>query len=177
VVDTQLFNGNGTGKNLKGVLQYAPAFDAGSFAGSVEDPTRADVLRVAYNQIIIALFRPTAICLHPTDVAKMELEKDANGNSVIRSFVAANGLTIKGLPVIENIGVAEGSFLIGDFSRMGVFAKGGVVLEIGRDKDDFSTDQVTVKLRERLACRIKGRDLKAFVKGTFNTAIAAIATA
>jgi hypothetical protein len=70
--------------------------------------------------------------------------------------------------------MTEGTFLIGDGSRLGVFAKGGAVLEIGRDGSDFSTDQVSVKLRERLAVRVKGRDYAAFVYGTFSTAKTAI---
>ena len=175
VVDTQLLSGAGTGNNLKGILQYAPAFAAGDFALKVVSPNRADVLRVAYNQIIIALFQPTFIALHPTDIAFMELEKDPTTlQYIMPPFVAANGMTIKGLPVVENTGITAGTFLMGDATRLGVFAKGGAVLEIGRDGNDFSTDQVTVKLRERLAARIKGRDVNAFVQGTFSTAITAI---
>lgn len=174
VVDTQIFSGSGAAGNLKGVKTYATAFAAGSFATAVKTPNRADVLRVAYNQVITNLFKPTAIVLHPSDVAKMELQKDANGQYLMPPFASVDGTKIKGLPVIENIGQTEGDFLIGDFSKLGVFSKGGVYLEIGYDGSDFSKDLRTVKLRERLAVRVKGRDLGAFVKGTFSTAITAI---
>lgn len=174
VVDSQILSGDGTGNNLKGVLAYATAFAAGSFAAKVSKANRFDVLRVAYNQIVTAQFQPTCICLHPTDISFMELEKDANGQYVMPPFVAANGMTIKGLEVIENTGITEGDFLMCDSTKLGVFSKGGAVLEIGRDGNDFSTDQVSVKLRERLAVRVKGRDTAAFVKGTFATAITAI---
>lgn len=174
VVDTQLLSGDGTGANLKGLLEYVTDFAAGSFAAKVADANKADVLRVAYNQIIIEHFNPSAIVLHPSDVAFMELEKNANGDYILPPFVSANGMTVKGLPVIENVGIGEGNFLVGDFSRLGVFAKGGAMLEIGRTGNDFITDQVTVKLRERLAVRVKGQDLKAFVYGDFDSAIAAI---
>jgi HK97 family phage major capsid protein len=175
VVDTQLLSGTGLTTNLKGVLEYAQTFAAGSFAVLVPNPNRADVLRVAYNQIVIEQFQPNAIVMHPTDVAWMELEKDATTSQyILPPFVSANGMTVKGLPVVVNTGITAGTFLMGDFTRLGVFAKGGAILEIGRDSNDFSTDQLTVKLRERIAARIKGRDVKAFVKGTFSTAITAI---
>lgn len=172
VVDSQLLSGAGTGNNLKGVQQYAQAFDAGDFALLVPTPNRADVLRVAYNQIVIEQFVPTFIAMHPTDVAFNDLEKDSTGNYIFKMKTDQN--TLINLPVVENTGITAGDFLIGDASRIGVFAKGGAVLEIGRDGNDFSTDQVTVKLRERLAARVKGRDVKAFVKGTFSTAITAL---
>lgn len=174
VVDTEVLSGSGSGNHLKGVLEYATDFAAGSFALKIPNANRADALRVAYNQVVVALFQPTFIAMHPTDIAFMELEKDANGVYLLPPFVSANGMTIKGLPVVENTGMTEGTFLIGDGSRLGVFAKGGAVLEIGRDGSDFSTDQVTVKLRERLVVRVKGRDLAAFVSGDFDTAITAI---
>lgn len=174
VVDSQILSGDGTGQNLKGVLTYATAFAAGAFAAGVQAASIVDVLRVAYNQIVVALFEPNFIAMHPTDMALVELLKDSQNRYILPPFVSADGNMIKGLPVIENIGITQGTFLMGDSSRLGVFAKGGAVLEIGRDGSDFSTDQVTVKLRERLAVRIKGRDLAAFVKGTFATAITAI---
>lgn len=174
VVDVQLLSGSGAGNNLKGLLEYAPEFAEGSFAAAIDNANRADVLRCAYNQIVTALFQPTFIALHPTDIAFMEMEKNDNGDYILPPFVSANGMTVKGLPVVENTGITEGTFLMGDGSRLGVFAKGGATLEIGRDGSDFSTDQVTVKLRERLAARVKGRDYNAFVQGTFTTAIAAI---
>jgi hypothetical protein len=61
-----------------------------------------------------------------------------------------------------------------DASKAAVFVRRSPRLEIGYDQDDFSTDKRTVKLSERMAFRIKGRDLPAFVKGDFATAKAAI---
>jgi HK97 family phage major capsid protein len=174
VVDTQILSGTGVGENLRGILADATAFAAGAFAETIASANRFDVLRVAYNQVITAKHRPNAYVLHPTDVAKMELTKDANNNYVMPPFSTADGTQIKGLPVIESLAVTEGDFLIGDFSKAGAFSRGGMVIEFGYENDDFSKDLRTVKVRERLALRIKGRDFGAFVKGTFSTAIAAL---
>lgn len=177
VVDGKIFNGDGIGNNPKGVYQYAVAFAAGAFAGAVPNANRTDVLRIAYNQIIKANFYPTAIVLNPDDVTFMELQKDANGQYIMPPFTAADGTKVKGVPVIENTGVTTDDFLIGDFNRLGVFSREAPTIEVGRDGTDFSHDLKTIKLRERLAVRVKGAHTKAFVKGNFTTALAAITPA
>ena len=41
-VDNQVLNGNGTAPNLKGVIDYATAFEAGTFANTVDSANDAD---------------------------------------------------------------------------------------------------------------------------------------
>jgi hypothetical protein len=175
-VEKQLLNGDGLGNNLAGLIPtYAQAFVApAAFALNVANANRTDALRVAIVQIRLAQFAPNYIMLNPVDVASMELEKGADGHYVIPPFRTADGMTVKGISVIETTEIAEDNFLVGDFSKGGVFVRRSPRLEIGLDGTDFSTDKRTVKLSERLAFRVKGRDVQAFVKGDFTTAIAAI---
>jgi len=51
-VESQVYEGDGTGNNLNGIRTVATAFAAGSFAGAVDNANIVDVLRVAMNQII-----------------------------------------------------------------------------------------------------------------------------
>lgn len=177
-VEKQLLNGDGTGANLLGLLATggaAQAFTApAGLLNQVPNANKGDVLRAAILQIRLAHHYPNAIMLNPADVASMELEKGSDGHYVIPPFRTADGLTVKGIAVIETTEIAGNNFLVGDFSKAGVFVRRSPRLEIGLDGDDFSKDLRTVKLSERLAFRVKGRDVQAFVKGDFTQAISVL---
>jgi HK97 family phage major capsid protein len=175
VVDNQILAGNGAGNNLLGIIPQATAFTpSATFSLNVADPNKSDVLRVAIAQIRAAEFNANVIVLHPDEVASMELEKAGDGHYILPPFRAADGLTVKGVRVVESTKIALDNFLVMDASKAGVFVRRQPRLEIGFDQDDFSTDKRTVKLSERMAFRIKGRDLQAFVTGNFTAALAAI---
>lgn len=175
VVDNQILAGNGAGNNLLGIIPQATAFTpSATFALNVANPNKSDVLRVAIAQIRAAEFNANVIVLHPDEVASMELEKASDGHYILPPFRTADGLVIKGVRVVESTKIALDNFLVMDASKAGVFVRRQPRLEIGYDQDDFSTDKRTVKLSERMAFRIKGRDLQAFVTGNFTAALAAI---
>lgn len=175
LVDNQILAGDGLTTNLKGILEYAIAFTpSASFALLVAEPNKADVLRVAIAQIRAAEFNANVIVMHPDDVASMELEKASDGHYILPPFRSVDGLVIKGVRVVESTKVVLDDFLVMDASKAAAFVRRSPRLEIGLDGNDFSTDKRSVKLTERLAFRIKGRDLPAFVKGDFTTATAAI---
>lgn len=175
-VEKQLLNGDGTGANLAGLIPtYAQAFSAAvGIADTVPNANKGDVLRAAILQVRLAQHYPNVIMLNPADVASMELEKGDDGHYVIPPFRTADGLTVKGISVVETTEIVGGRFLVGDFSRAGVFVRRSPRLEIGLDGDDFSKDLRTVKLSERMAFRVKGRDVQAFVEGDFASAIVAL---
>lgn len=176
-IDAQLLSGDGTGQNLTGILENATAWAAGSFALAVDEANNADVLRVAINQIQVAQFQPNYIVMHPSDVAGMEMEKASDGHYVLKPFTSVDGMTVKGIPVIINVGVTEGTFLVGDFSKSAVRFKEGLVFDIGYENDDFTKNFVTILAEARLVHRVKSNHYGAFVTGTFSTAKAALETA
>jgi len=76
VVETQIYSGDGTGNNLNGIKTVSTAFAAGSFAGTVDNANKVDVLRAAVNQILIAdQPAPNAILMHPSDLTSLLFEK------------------------------------------------------------------------------------------------------
>lgn len=175
-MDTQVLSGDGTGQNLVGILDNATAFAAGSFAATIPTPNNTDVLRVAINQVNVALFSPNYIVMHPSDVTAMDLQKATDGHYILPPFSANGNTVIKGIPVVANVGVTEGTFLVGDFTKSGVRFREGLVFDIGYENDDFTKNFVTILAEARLVHRVKSQHYPAFVTGTFSTAKAALAT-
>ena len=175
-IDGQLLSGDGTGQNLIGILQNATAFAAGSFVDSVNEANNADVLRIAINQIRVAQFVPNNILMHPSDVTSMELDKGSDGHYIMPPFRSIDGTVVKGLPVIENTGVTEGDFLVGDFTKSGARFREGLTIDVGYENDDFTKNFVTILAEARLVHRVKSNHYPAFVTGDFATARALIET-
>ncbi len=175
LVDTQILTGDGSGDNLEGILENAITFSAGALASTVPEANNFDVIRAAANQVVIALHQPNYIVCHPTDVASMELSKGDDGHYVIPPFITAGGATVAGLRVIQNTGITQGNFLVGDFSKSSVKYRKGLTVEMSNtDEDDFSRDRFTVRALVRLVHRVRENDYEAFVYGSFATAKAAL---
>lgn len=175
VVDTQILNGAGEYDELTGILKNAVAYSAGSFAGTVSRANRFDAIETAVSQVVTALHTPNYIVVHPTDLSKMNLTKDVNGQYVLPPFITAGGQTISGVRVVANTGITVGKFLVGDFSKSTVKYRKGLTLEMtNTDQDDFVKDRFTVKATVRLVQRVRENDYEAFVYGEFATAIASL---
>lgn len=175
VVDTQILSGDGTNENLTGILQNATAYDAGSFAATVIDANPFDVIETAVTQVIVNLFTPNYIVVHPIDQAKMNLSKNSQGTYVLPPFISQSGQVVSGVRVISNTGITADNFLVGDFTRSSVKYRRGLTVEMtNTDQDDFVKDRFTVKATVRLVHRVKANDYGAFVKGTFAAAIASL---
>lgn len=176
-IDDQILSGSGSGANLTGITTNATAWAAGAFANAVPVPTNADVLRVAINQVRVAQFEPNYIVMHPTDVTKMELVKDSNGQYVLPPFTAIDGTTVSGIPVVANTGMTIDKFLVGDFTKSGVRFKEGLTINVGYENDDFTKNLVTILAEARLVHRVKSNHYGAFVYGDFSDAITALTPA
>lgn len=175
VVDTQILSGSGSGENLVGILQNATAYSAGSFADTVLDANNFDVIETAVTQVIVNLFNPNYVVVHPIDQAKMNLAKGNDGHYVLPPFISQSGQVVSGVRVISNTGITADNFLVGDFTRSSVKYRRGLTVEMtNTDQDDFIKDRFTVKATVRLVHRVKENDYGAFVKGVFSTAKAAL---
>lgn len=176
-LDEQLLNGDNIGENLSGVLDSAAVFTpAAQFIASIPFANNSDVLRIAIAQIAAANFQANYILLNPEDVAAMELAKSGDGEYVYPMyFVAADGTTrVKGIPVVENNGVAAGTYLVGDFTKANLRMREEMNIQVGYVNDDFTKNLMTVLCELRAVSYVKNNHANAFVKGTFATDIAAI---
>jgi HK97 family phage major capsid protein len=173
--DTDLLSGDGTTPSLNGLLNQDTAWVGTGFTGTIANPTFSDVLRTAVNQVVLAYFRPTHIILHPTDVAKMDLEKDSQGRYQLAPFKSSNGMIVSGVPIIENPGQTVGQFTVGDFTKFRVRVREGITIDMGLDSTDFTLNLVTILGEIRLVAYVKANHQTAFVTGTFAAAQADIA--
>lgn len=175
-LDEQISSGDGIGQNLKGILTYAPAFNVTgtSFATAVFNANRLDVLRTAVALVRKNRFNANYIVISPMDAALMDLEKGTDGHYIMPPFVTADGARIAGVRVIENEAIAEGNFLVGDFTKSNLRIREEININLGYENDDFTKNLVTILAEMRAVHYIKKHHVPAFVKGVFATAITAI---
>lgn len=176
VTDQKLLTGDGQGDNPLGVFSIAEELDATAIGSKrVEFANLYDVIRVAVTKAHVAgkgKFIPTHVLLNPEDADALDLIKDENGQYILPPFRSADGTTIKGARVIENVGIEEGKFLVGDFRKFHIGLKGGVEVEItNSDGDDFSRDIISIKMRKRVASYIRQNDNGAFWTGDISDVI------
>jgi len=175
-LDQQILSGDGTGNNLVGILTNAISWTAGSFATSIVDPNEMDVLRVAIAQIKTALFDPNYIIMHPNDVAKFDVTKTTSGEYTMPMIYRdENGVKrYNGITIIENTGMTEGEFLVGDFNKSNLRIREELNIQVGFVNDDFTKNLFTILAETRATHYVKSNHYGAFVKGTFSTSITAL---
>lgn len=179
-IELTAYSGNGTAPAMNGVRTTGTAFTAGDFALAIDNANQVDVLVVAVNQIAIAEQpEPTAILMHPTDVAKLLVIKVSATDKryVERLVMVAGQLSLDGVPIIKTTLVTAGTYLVGAFNLATLYDLGSVSIEMGLDGNDFTKNLRTIIAEFRGAMVVKNNDRTAFVKGTFATDMAALETA
>jgi HK97 family phage major capsid protein len=178
-VDSQVLVGDGTGTNLNGVVTQATAFAAGTFANAVDSANDVDSLVVAANQIRTANHNGAlTIVMHPDDVTALKLVKltSTDKRYVERLMMVGSSLSMDGIPIVETTAMTAGDFLIGEFGKALVAEKGGIMVEVGLDGNDFTNNMRTILGEWRGEVIIENNDTSAFVTGTFATTNAALET-
>ena len=167
-VDSQLLLGTGVYPELNSVDSTASTFAAGSYATSVATPVIADLIKVTACQIADAgqnnAYSANWALLNPIDACLMQLEKDANGNYLLPSYITSDGVQVGAVRVIANNLVPANEMYIGDFTKGTVFSRKGMTVEFGfENNDNFEREIVTVKAYERLNLRVRNVDANAFM--------------
>ena len=171
-IDNSLVNGAG-GVDLNGLLSVAPAFSAGTFAGTIPGANIMDLIRIAKAQIQAANFEPTHVVLNPEDVAKIELTKTSTGEYTYPAFWDAN-MMVAGLTVVSSNNITAGTLVVGDFTKFNIKFREDMNMSVGYENDDFTRNMVTILCEARLVAYIKGNDVDAFVQSDIATDIALI---
>lgn len=163
----QLLNGDGSGKNLHGIIPQASAFTPPVGLTTPSPTTGIDMIRIAMLQAVLAEYPATAHVLNPIDWANIELLKDSEGRYLIGNPQGSIAPTLWGLPVVTTQSIAYGKFLTGAF-KMGaqVFDQWTSRVELGFQNDDFTTNRVTIRAEERLALAVYRPE--AFIYGSIN---------
>ena len=179
-VESQVYNGDGTGSNLRGIYSVASSFVGTDFAGTVDNANEADVLTVAMNQIQVAEQGMANFAMvHPNMITTLKLIKtsETDRRYIDRLAMNAGQLSLDGVTLVPTTLVGKDEYLIGDFGLATVYDKGDLRIEVGRDSDDFTKNLVTILAEWRGLCIVKNNDRSAFVKGLFSVDKAVLETA
>jgi HK97 family phage major capsid protein len=151
---------------LKGIIPQASLYD------DSRNSTGDDELRVllhAISQASEANAPVTGIVLSVKDWYNILGIRDNQGRYLSEGPFGVTAPRIWGLPAIPSQSMNDGEFLVGSFgSGVGaeIFDRMGVeVLLSTEDGDNFSTNQVTIRVEER-TCIVTYRP-EAFVSGSF----------
>jgi HK97 family phage major capsid protein len=178
-LDNDILLGNNTGDAMNGLVNQATAF---AIPGSFTLPTGVtanefDVLRCAIAQIEIAKFQANVILLNPTDIMKMDLTRDENGQYILPPFLSSTGMQIKGIQIYSNVGLTAGKFLVFDSTKTPVYYKRGVNVRMWeQNATDVQNDLLTITGSARAVVRVKNSEVASIVYGDFATAMAALQT-
>lgn len=156
--DTQLLTGDGTGANVLGLLAQAAPFNRYK-----SGDTYNDRLRRAVTQVQLARGVASGIVINPVDLESIELEKDSQGRYVMTFTVTKeNGSTTTWrVPVVVTDAIAQGNFLVGDFTRAArLYDRQQGTVEIATEHADFFVRNLVACLaEERLALTVPRPDL------------------
>jgi HK97 family phage major capsid protein len=110
--DYQLLNGDGTGENLRGLLNTAGILTQAKGADSIVDEAHKAITKVA-----LQFYGVEAFVFHPSDWETIRLSKDANNNYQFGPPSQAGATTLWGVPVVTTPILAQGTGLVGAFRR------------------------------------------------------------
>lgn len=146
--ETQLLSGDGTGSNIRGLLNRTglQTITAAAPATGVTNPSIAEYLYSAITNVRVnALVEPDAIVMHPTNYAALRLAKDSGGEfNAGGPFGGLAGNTVWGLPVALSLALPVNTAVVGAFrSQAQVFRRNGLTVEASNSHADFFQRNMT----------------------------------
>lgn len=144
-LEAQVINGNGTGENLRGILNTV---GIGSVAVGVAPDQRLDAIHRAITTVRLAFIEPNAVGLHPSDFEDIRLMKDANGNYLYGPPSQAGPSTVWGLPTTVTTGFPAGTGLVGKFDEAILWNREGISLAASDSHADFFIKNLVAILAE-----------------------------
>jgi HK97 family phage major capsid protein len=157
---------------LTDILSNATTFSLTDFDDTVEGADIIDAIVAATAQSELSGFAPTAIVLHPVDIAKFQLVKSAN---IPRISTEAGRMMVNGLKIIKTTQITKDNFVLGDFKKYRV-RRYKNKLVMGWDADDFSKNKRTIIAESRYLKYISTNEKTSLIKGVFTTIKAALET-
>jgi hypothetical protein len=163
VIDTQLVNGDGTGQNLKGLLNVAPAY--APVASGISAPNLKDLAIKVKNDITRSRgskYSPDMAVVNSLTMESLILKKDSTNNYIFDE----NTGTIGGLAVVIDENVPNNQMIVGDRRYARIYEKTGVVLSKWMPNNQYLEDEITIKARKRMLLLVKNGDRTGFRKVT-----------
>jgi HK97 family phage major capsid protein len=174
----QIVNGDGTGQNLTGLFTSIPAYIP--VASGISDASIYDLivkLREDIESDKGGKYNTDFGLMNLTDINKYKLKKDSNNNYIMPPFYDAAGNRIDGVTIIEDNSVTANTMAVGDRRFGRVYEKTGYEMTKGMVNNQFLEDEMTFKVRKRLAFLIREVDKTGFLKVTdIDAALTTLAT-
>lgn len=161
-IEDQLLNGNGTGTNVRGLLNRV-----GIQTETAADNTdNADALFRAMTKVSTGSgFEADGIVINPVDYQALRLSKDANGQYFGGGFFSGqygNGVIqeqppLWGLRTVVTPAIAAGTVLVGAFAQSSsAISKSGIAVEATNSHDDdFTNNRITIRAERRLTLAVR----------------------
>lgn len=148
--DQQLLNGDGTGDNLLGMLNVG---GIGTFTEQVSTG-KIDALRQSINVARLKEFIVTAILMHPTDKAAIDLTKGSDDHFISMMPAGTSINNLFAVPIIETTAIAEGTALMGAFNEVvTVWDRLMAAIRIS-EHERFTKNQIITLAEERLGISV-----------------------
>jgi HK97 family phage major capsid protein len=167
-LEDQIVNGDGTGANFEGILaatgiQLRTQGSTGFRGGETTD-TKADALRRAITDILLAFYTPDGILLNPGDGEDLELQKSSEGEYL--NVFDPVAMRVWRVPVVESSVIAAGTSIIGNF-KLGatLWDRQRTEIRVGEPGQMFLQSAVAILAELRAAFGVKRPT--AFEKLTF----------
>ena len=172
-MDSQMWDGDGTLPNWKGIYTYSTDFTQGIATGAgidtVDGANIYDLIATIGTYIANgkeSKYDSNVCFMNPRDVLKGQVIKDANDNYIIPPYVSRDGKNVAGTIIIPTAQVTANTLSMGDARHVRFYDVEGISLEFGLDADDFTKDLITLKGRKRGNLLLKTIDATAFYKVT-----------
>lgn len=161
--ETQLLSGDGTGQNIKGILNRS-GIGSKTYAngGTVTADVIFEAMMAVQNN---SGFAADAIVINPTDYQRLRLAKDSNNQYYGGGYFygaygdgpVAEQPNLWGLRTVITPAITAGTVLVGAFKAGGsVIRKGGTTVEmVNTNEADFINNRVTIRVENRLALAVR----------------------
>lgn len=157
-VETQLVAGNGAAPNISGILasgNYQPHGYTAAQLGAVAP--KLTLIRRCIADLSSLGFNPSAIILHPADLAAIEVAAlQAEPVQLnLKNILTATEYQARlfNIPVVASAGMAVDTFAVGDFMAAAmIHNRQDATVELSEsDSDNFTKNLITVRAERRLA--------------------------
>lgn len=157
-VEQQIYAGDNTGVNLKGLKEYATEF-VNSTNFTTKEASLVDLVKVVSTSISNNTeYMPNICLINPFDFLELETEKTDLGQLKYPMLFNVENPTLGSIKFIQTGLVASGELIIFDSDYVEFYTK-GISLEAGWNLDDFSKRQRSILANQECALLIKDAKL------------------
>lgn len=128
---------------------------SGVLTGTSTAATVVDLLATAIGgQEALSGITPSAVVVNPSVLATIRTTKATTSGVYVADPLAAGPTSIHGVPVISTPAVAPAVAWLVDSSGVVIYRRGGLVVEVGTNADDWNHNLRTMRAEERMGTAV-----------------------